>query len=161
MDELRAVQMTLEDLKNYIPDDIYDIDSWKIRNAGEQEQCEYWTLQNNGNIVSRMFFIHDLPDIQIADGVEYAYIGSFRETNNADNPGHDILVNAMADRIMALGFKAATIGIASTDVKTLDLYKDLGFDIVVEEIEDDPLDSKNHVPFTILKMIFPTDEELD
>ena len=88
-----------------------------------------------------MYVFYDLEDKDFADGKRTAYLCAFRVRTDFRGQGLGTkLICHVMEHIKALGYQRISIGVDTTDMANIRLYKRLGFTIRVKECTEDPCD---------------------
>lgn len=103
--------------------------------------ADFWTWNNNDQIVGELYVFKKLSDNEFADGIHTAYMCAFRIIRELRGQGYGTkLLTTVLEHIKDMGFKAATIGVDETETDNIRLYKRLGF---TEKIKDSFVDPCN------------------
>ena len=88
-----------------------------------------------------MYVFYELEDKDFADGKRTAYLCAFRVRKDfrGRGLGTKLICHAM-EHIKALGYQRISIGVDTTDMANIRLYKRLGFTIKAKECVKDPCD---------------------
>ena len=103
--------------------------------------AEFWTLDDEGELVGELYVFYDLEDKDFADGKRTAYLCAFRVRRDFRGQGLGTkLICHVMEHIKDLGFQRISFGVDDTDADNILFYKRLGFTIKVKECAEDPCD---------------------
>ena len=126
----------------------------KIRRATEHELLELWEYESihTASINAKFFcdnikkgntefWALDHDGALVGDGKRTAYLCAFRVRKDfrGRGLGTKLICHAM-EHIKALGYQRISIGVDTTDMANIRLYKRLGFTIKAKECVKDPCD---------------------
>ncbi|MBQ6563540.1 MAG: GNAT family N-acetyltransferase [Clostridia bacterium] len=99
----------------------------------------FWTLDNDGELAGELYAFLCLEDRDFADGRETAYLCAFRvkEPYRGQGYGTSMMSVALA-QLKEMGFRYATIGVASDEPQNIRLYRRLGFSAKIRDCPEDP-----------------------
>lgn len=109
---------------------------------------EFWTWNNNNEIVGELYVFKKLSDDEFADGIHTAYLCAFRIIKELRGQGFGTkLLATVLEHIKDMGFETATIGVDETEIDNIRLYKRMGFTKTVKDSFVDPCNvDKNQTP---------------
>lgn len=113
----------------------------------------FWTLSQDNKIIGEIYVFKKLLDDDFSDGVDTAYLCSFRIIKEFRGQGLGTkLLSVALDYIKDMGFNTATIGVDETKTDNIRLYKRMGFIKKVKDSFVDPCDvNENQMPKTCNK----------
>ena len=101
--------------------------------------AEFWTLDNDGELVGELYAFLDLADRDFADGKTTAYLCAFRVRKEYRGQGFGSrLMTAVLAELKEKGFRFATIGVEKDELRNLSLYRRFGFCTKIKDCHDDP-----------------------
>lgn len=102
---------------------------------------EFWALDYDGQLVGELYVFYDLEDKDFADGKRTAYLCAFRVRTDFRGQGLGTkLICHVIEHIKEFGYHRISIGVDTTDMANIRLYKRLGFTIKGKECAEDPCD---------------------
>ncbi len=103
------------------------------------ENFEFWTVENNGELIGELYIVWDAIDKEEADGIKRAYLCAFRVKEEYQGKGiGSKLMKGVIERVKERGFIELTIGIDNDDYEKLfSMYKHFGFDIHIKKKDTD------------------------
>ncbi|MDE6107176.1 MAG: GNAT family N-acetyltransferase [Oscillospiraceae bacterium] len=103
--------------------------------------AEFWTLNDNGQIIGELYIFWRLGDPDFADGKSRAYLCAFRVKSEYRGKGYgSFLLKEVLEYIKNKGFQIATIGVDATEEHNIRLYHRFGFINKVKDCFEDPCD---------------------
>lgn len=103
--------------------------------------AEFWTLDDEGELVGELYVFYGLEDKDFADGQRTAYLCAFRVRRDFRGQGLGTkLICRVIEHLKDLGYQRASIGVDPADAADVRLYKRLGFTRKVKECTEDPCD---------------------
>ena len=101
--------------------------------------AEFWTLNDNGQIIGELYIFWKLDDKDFADGKNRAYLCAFRIKNEYRGKGYgSFLLNQTLERMKSKGIQTATIGVDAAEEHNIRLYHRLGFTNKIKDCFEDP-----------------------
>lgn len=111
---------------------------WKFRNmyaelyeVSQTGRCLMWVVEEPGrSIIAQAFVMLTSGDLKAADGIERAYVFSFRVKTFWRNQGiGSLLMHFVEDDLRQRGFKIVTLNVAKVNKDALRLYERLGYQV--------------------------------
>lgn len=91
------------------------------------ETLEFWTWENNNQIVGEIYIFKKLSDNEFADGIYTAYLFAFRIKKELQGQGYGTkLLTLVLEHIKNLGLKTATIGVNEIEADKYTLIQKVG-----------------------------------
>ena len=105
----------------------------------EAGNADFWTAENNGELIGELYVFLNLTDKDFADGKNTAYLCAFRvsEEHRGQGIGTGLVQNALND-LSKRGFHSVTIGVEESEERNVKLYERLGFNTRIKECHEDP-----------------------
>ena len=101
--------------------------------------AEFWTLNDNGQIIGELYIFWKLDDKDFADGKSRAYLCAFRIKNEYRGKGYgSLLLNQTLEYMKRKGIQIATIGVDAAEEHNIRLYRRLGFTSKIKDCFEDP-----------------------
>ncbi|MCR5279711.1 MAG: GNAT family N-acetyltransferase [Lachnospiraceae bacterium] len=101
--------------------------------------AEFWTTDNNSQLISELYVFRNLDDNDFANGTDRAYLCAFRVKKEYRGRGIGTrLINEVMSNLRSEGIKTVTIGVAPDENDNIRLYQRLGFDRKVKDCYEDP-----------------------
>ena len=101
--------------------------------------AEFWTLNDNSQIIGELYIFWELDDKDFADGKSRAYLCAFRIKNEYRGKGYgSLLLNQTLERMKSKGIQIATIGVDAAEEHNIRLYHRLGFTDKIKDCFEDP-----------------------
>ena len=91
--------------------------------------AEFWTLDYDGELVGELYVFYDLEDKDFADGQRTAF--RVRTDFRGQGLGTKLICHVI-EHIKNLGYQRISIGVDTTDIANIRLYKRLGFTIKIK-----------------------------
>lgn len=108
--------------------------------------AEFWTIDNNGELIGELYAFKNLMDKDFADGRTRAYLCAFRISESYRRKGFGSrLMEAVLAHIKGCGFSSVTIGVEETGEANIRLYKRFGSDTKIKDCFVDPCDMDNEM----------------
>lgn len=105
------------------------------------ENAEFWTIDNNGNLIGELYVFKNLNDKDFADGHTKVYLCAFRISREYRGRGlGSRLMRTVLAHIKDSGFSSVTIGVDKTEEANVRLYKRFGFTNKIKDCYIDPCD---------------------
>lgn len=145
---------------------IYEVDKMKIRKATAQEMlslwghknidlapptalffaknissgnAEFWTLNDNGQIIGELYIFWELNDKDFADGKSRAYLCAFRIKSEYRKKGYgSFLLKEILEYIKKKSIQIVTIGVDETEDQNIRMYHRFGFINKIKDCFEDP-----------------------
>lgn len=110
--------------------------------------AEFWTWNNDNQIVGELYVFKELSDYEFADGINTAYLCAFRVIKELRGKGFGTkLLVKVLEHLKDMGFEAATIGVDETEIDNIKLYRRMGFTEKIKDSFVDPCNvDKNQIP---------------
>ncbi|MGN1096083.1 MAG: GNAT family N-acetyltransferase [Eubacteriales bacterium] len=108
--------------------------------------AEFWTIDNNGELIGELYFFKNLTDKDFADGQTRAYLCAFRIRSDYRGKGFGSrLLQTVLLHIKASGFNIATIGVEENAEANIRLYERHGFVTRIKDCVIDPCNMDNEM----------------
>lgn len=105
----------------------------------QKGNAEFWTIDNDGNLIGELYIFKKLDNNDIADGYTTAYLCAFRIIKNMQGKGLGTeLMECVFDRLRELNFSYVTIGVEPKEEANIRLYKRMGFTEKLKVLYEDP-----------------------
>lgn len=103
--------------------------------------AEFWTLNDNGQIIGELYIFWQLDDRDFADGKSRAYLCAFRIKSEYRGKGYgSALLKEVLEYIRNKGIQTATIGVDATEEHNIKMYHKFGFTNKIKDCFEDPCD---------------------
>ena len=101
--------------------------------------AEFWTLNDNDQIIGELYIFWELSDKDFADGKNRAYLCAFRIKSEYRGKGHgSFLLKEVLEYIREKGVQTVTIGVDETEEHNIRLYRRFGFTKKIKDCFEDP-----------------------
>lgn len=105
----------------------------------ESGNAEFWTIDDNGQLLGELYVFHKLEDEDFANGTDTVYLCAFRIRKDMRGQGLGTrLMEKVLDEMRSAGIKRATIGVDETEKANIRLYSRLGFGEKIKDCYEDP-----------------------
>ena len=110
------------------------------------QNAEFWTLNDNGQIIGELYIFWELSDKDFADGKNRAYLCAFRIKSEYRGKGHgSFLLKEVLEYIREKGVHTVTIGVDETEEHNIRLYRRFGFSTKIKDCFEDPCNVNNEM----------------
>lgn len=108
--------------------------------------AEFWTLNDNGQIIGELYVFWELSDKDFADGKNRAYLCAFRIKQEYRGKGYgSFLLKEILEYIKNKGIQIVTIGVDQTEEQNIRMYHRFGFTDKIKDCFYDPCNVDNEM----------------
>ena len=101
--------------------------------------AEFWTLNDNNQIIGELYIFWQLGDKDFADGKNRAYLCAFRVKREYRGNGYgSLLLKKVLDYTKKKGIQMITIGVDETEEHNIRMYQRFGFTNKIKDCFEDP-----------------------